>query len=268
MKNTYTAAEIMEKIRKLMKTELDFRGAGNEGAADNYAAKIQELLIKYKLELSDIEIEEENETNPLKYETIKPETWGEQTRGLRVEATEDLAKVIAENFFCRLLVFFDNNALIFVGREKDIEIAVYVFAFVMRSGIVSCEIELAQTLIKNYSDTPGESPASWGEKFNDDFRYSFFCGYNGRIAMRLREQRQRLELEAATNSAALVRIEKEVDDYLTELKPGKEERLPYREAAIRSAFEKGIVYGDEVDLTAKSALESDLKITKLIGDIF
>lgn len=258
------ARDIKEQLRKLIKTELNFREIGNTKAAETYAAKIQELLIKYKFELSEIEDYEEDKTNPLLYKVLTPEKWGEAVKPGRTETTEDLAKIIAENFFCRLLVYIDNNALIFVGREMDVKIATYVFIVVMRTGLATCEIELFKL-----SDNPIYRPGISIRDFTDDYRYSFFCGYNGAISRRLENQKTKLQLESSTGGAALVRFQKEVDDFVNkELKPESDaERFAYREAKLREAFTSGAVAGDCVPLDATGALDENQDTKqKLIGD--
>lgn len=245
---------IIEKIQKLLNQAQSEKGIGNEEAGEAFAAAAQKLLIKYKLDIEAVTGHKAKDKDPLTSSVLKPSSWGDEVQDGRVVYSEDLAKVIAENFFCRLLVDLNSNSLIFVGRKSDIEIAQYVFCAVMREGLRKCEGELSQAILASI-DTGGSLDVSLlGERFNDEFRYSFFCGYNGTIAFRLYEQRRDMEAEAG-DCTALVRIEKEVETYIMEeIKPQSEVHFQEREILLESAKRKGVVHGSEASLSAASGL--------------
>jgi sugar phosphate isomerase/epimerase len=50
--------KIIEKLKKLIRHEQSARTIGNLGEAENFAARIQELLDAYNLSLSDIDVNE------------------------------------------------------------------------------------------------------------------------------------------------------------------------------------------------------------------
>jgi len=110
---------LFDKIRKLLaKSSSSF---SNEAEAS--ILKAQELLAKHKLTLADLE--EKNETNQVKEETI-----AEYQR--RPWYVGILSSIIADNFRCYSVCFKRSNSskLCFIGRQEDTAIAreVYMFA--------------------------------------------------------------------------------------------------------------------------------------------
>lgn len=242
-------SKVLDKLRKLLNQKRGEEELGNKAAAEAFALKIQELLIKHKLELSDIESKEEDETNPITYRTVSPEAWGEDHLPQRVLWTEGLASIIAAHFFCRGLALTESNSVIFVGRVSDIEIASKVFCRLMRTGLNICEAELADILL-NCSEEAlriATRLGAWGK--NEDFRFSFFAGFNASIALRLDKGRRALALNAGSQTA-LARIEKGVDDYVAnEFNPEDAPVDELEKRVMHDIFTMGAKHGAMIDIS-------------------
>lgn len=244
-------ADMLDKLRKLLAQQRGEEALGNVGAAALFAEKIAELLIKHKLEFSEVDRAEEEETDPLCYQRIYPEQWGDERLPKRVAWTEGLADIIAKHFFCRGLALLESNCIMLVGRSSDIDIATEVFCKIMRTGLNLCEAAIAEEIL-NFKDALDAK--LWEFRGgNEDYRYSFFAGFNNTILQRLDTNRRHIE-QATSDSTALVRCEKEVDDYVKEfIKP---ENVPPEEKfrrMQRDAFRRGVEYGRRVDLSPDAA---------------
>jgi hypothetical protein len=244
--------KIKDKLRKLLNQKLGEEKLGNLAAAESFAAKIQELLIKHKLEFSEIESPEEERTNPIEMITIMPTAWGEEMLPKRVVWAEELGSIIAESLFCRCLALQDANCIMFVGRREDVKIAREVFVRIIKAGVSICETEIAKAVLA-FRD--GIDTLLWeGAGGNEDYRYSFFHGFNGAIRVRLVKNKARLLDQAGVGSTALVKATQEVDDWVTDkIKPDNvppEDR--YRQIRY-DAFLKGNEHGSRVELSPDSA---------------
>lgn len=114
--------KIVEKIKKL----LSLSGSPNEHEAQSALLKAQELLAKYQLSMSDLEIQ--NETK-------------EEVVEVSVEATLSrtpwkgrLAIVIAENFRCYswLVKGHRSSYIVFLGNSSDVEICKLTLDFALK----------------------------------------------------------------------------------------------------------------------------------------
>lgn len=240
-------SKALNKLKKLVNQKRGEEALGNFEAALAFELKINELLIKHKLELSDVERAEEDKANPLVTKTVEPQAWGEERLPKRVAWTEGLADIIARHYFCKGLALLESNAVLFVGRAADTEIAAGVFCRLMRTGLNICETELAVRVLEytrpgslNFFLLPPPSASH--------FRYSFFCGFNSTIMARLNAQRERHTLNAGSQTT-LMRCEKEVEDYVNdELRPSKEDINEEFKAPDRDTFWLGMEKGREVSL--------------------
>lgn len=254
---------LLKRIKKLITQAEGERDVGNIQAAESFAVKAQELLSKHKLELTDLERIEEDEKNPLTYEMITPDLWGDSEQKSRVEHTEDLAACIAKAYYCRILAVLETNNLIIVGRQADINITKAILANVMRAGIVNCELELAKATLR-ISEIEGAA-THWGKTGgNKEFRFSFFSGFNQRINARL-EKAFNIIQENAAGSQALVKASKEVDEFVDKLDPVRDEPLPYRAVLMETAYYRGMDYGSSVNIFP-NVFDSKGEGKKQIGD--
>ena len=106
---------IYEKIRKL----LALAESSNENEAAVAAAKAADLLAKYNLDQSKIP-SEGPESDPI----IETRT-NEQRYQKRVDWVTDLADVVAQAHFCRVL--YRGAEAAFIGHKRDVEVAVYTY---------------------------------------------------------------------------------------------------------------------------------------------
>jgi hypothetical protein len=283
--------DVLRKVRGLLRLA---ESEQNLKTAENIAAKATELLTKYKLDMSEVDLEHQNEIDPFGTIIISPQEWGGFSLPKRIEWTEDLADVIARANFCRALIFQDSNKIAFTGRKSDVDIARYIFTTTLRTALRVCEVELAEVRLKFLEDSekPTQPPRPYDSPFDlfrglslqdivnsdfrrgfqmpqepkniegDDFRYNFFVGFNHTLKRRFDNQRRELE----SNSTALVRVDKEVDNYIQTLELSDLPREEKNRQVSRIAQEKGISYGYTVDLKANALYEEQEKQELTNGD--
>lgn len=71
---------IIEKLRKLIAMEQSARSIGSLAEAEAFASKVQELLSKHKLEMSEIELDEQEESDPIDWEEVRTDEAGFKTK--------------------------------------------------------------------------------------------------------------------------------------------------------------------------------------------
>lgn len=102
------------------------------GEAEAFAAKINDLLLKHKLSMSEVETHEQDEKDPFGKEWCEPKRHGFQSVTRRVWWQEQLAYIVAEAHFCKILVSRYGNSVMFVGREHDRQVTVYLYTYLVR----------------------------------------------------------------------------------------------------------------------------------------
>lgn len=139
--------KIIDKIRKLQTLAESEDKLGNSDAADLIQAKAQELLIKYKLSHSDINKVQEFEPDfipPIMGKSIVPNPFVRinSRQKIRILWFEELAKVVAEGYFCKARV--EQGDIWFYGLDMDREIAIYMFQKIAERAKFLHDIEFAK----------------------------------------------------------------------------------------------------------------------------
>lgn len=173
--------QIQEKLRKLIEHQKSASAIGNLFEAMAFADKIQELLDKHNLSMSDIDM------------TAQDETMGRENTKISLRFTWRmfLLQSIAETNGCRLFVDRKKFAVI-VGTEDDRRIVTALFDYFA---------DLGDSLLTVYRK---EHRANVGT-IGNDFNKSFLHGFQLKLGERLRQQ-HRMAMENAQTSTALVFI--------------------------------------------------------------
>ena len=123
-----TEPRIVEKLRKLVEHERSARGIGNLEEAETFAAKIQELLVRHKLEMSDVEYRAEEEDEPVLKEFIPAEEWTGVSSTLRLKNWIGiLVATVAKANFCQAVR--SGKGIYLVGRQSDREASKLMFQY-------------------------------------------------------------------------------------------------------------------------------------------
>jgi len=207
---------ILETLHKLKAKADSLLEVGNQEEAELFAAKVQELLLRYKLTMSDVETAAQDRDDPIEKEVQPPVTKGAKWWAL------DLAKVVSEAHFC---LRFDNRsqpgAISFVGRKSDREVAIYMFIYLVRA-MQQLEKEARKLLEKEKNAriaavyeaiTTGKEPPKFDTLLEvTEFTDAFYRGFT--TAIKERYEAQKVKLTETYGGTALVVANKAVSTWV------------------------------------------------------
>lgn len=178
--------KMLVKLRKLSNKEADARERGSMAEAETFAAKIAELLALYNLAMADVDAVDLETSEPIVQVVVDPRQHNYKYVRKRVAWQEDLARVIANNFFCKWLLRTGSNYIWFVGRKTNVEQAIYTYTFLVR--------EIERISYKAYCDAYSLC-VKQGRSVQEVAGYqpSFRAGAVDGLAIRFREDRKKLE---------------------------------------------------------------------------
>lgn len=210
---------IIDKLRKLRAHAESAQKIGNEAEAQAFAAKVQELLSKYKLSMSQVEYEARDEKDPIAEERVNWEAHGFKQKRQRIAWVEILASIVARAYYCRILIAPGSNTIWFVGRNEDRKMAEFMLVTLIRfldgegkyySGLAG------QEYVKFYN----ECKARGCVEESRGFREAFLRGFITRLSKRFDDELRRVSAEVST-STAIIRVSNalaEVDRYMEKFK--------------------------------------------------
>lgn len=257
-------SKIMERLAKLIRHQESAHAIGSIAEAEAFGAKIQELLTAHKLEMSEVEFTERETAEPVDSELVCATEAGARREARRVEWMDDLARSIARNNGCQILITRHSNAVFFVGRTSDREAAAHLYKY-----FVGLATELALKASKDNLEEERHKAAArhanyWRSmmaQWMKDYRRSFCRGFSSKVSQRMSEQRR--EMEAAEveargeQSTAMVHIKKDeeaidawMEDHFKDRKPSKAQiRTDEDSGWNQSGYESGKRAGGSVALS-------------------
>ncbi len=238
------AQDILGKIRKLNVQAND--SGTTEEEAQAFAAMVQRLLLKHKLSMTDVQLEEE-EQEEIGKNWIDWEAAGVEKKKNRVSWMEDLSALVAKAYFCRILVATGSNRICLVGTQSNVEVAEYVITTLVRT---------AEKISWNKYNNKASHASRNKYKMEKGWRSSFLTGFIGRLRERLDEE---LNQEAPEGSTALVRVQDSltrVDDAMNRmLGLGKASALRKKKNFSRKGFESGREAANNLNITGNRAVK-------------
>lgn len=245
---------IIEKLRKLIAMEQSARSIGSLTEAEAFASKVQELLSKYKLEMSEVELDEQEESDPIDWEEVHTDEAGFKTKrgrtGWQLRIAAGLA--VANNV---RLVTTRTNAVHFAGRGSDREICKILFIY-----LLELAKEMAATATKNYrKEKIRETQNLYGgmdispamvSRFTREYKASWYSGFGLAVEKRFMDKHKEMMAQYA-QSVAVVHINKDkeaINEFLQgRIQLGRRIRESIRN---RAGYEAGRASGESVNLTS------------------
>ncbi len=214
--------KILDKLKKMYAHSKSAEAIGSEDEAQAFAAKIQELLSMHKIEMSEVEYGNLDETDPVGRRLVDFRSAGIRVVRRRVEWHEYMANFTCRAYFCRTIVITGSSELYFVGRGSDIDAAEQVFLYLVR---------VASNLAdKAYVKFFYEMRAIGMLELARGFRASFLAGFSERLSERYEQERAKIVRQQASSGTALIRLTdalRAVDAYLTKAREaGTTRRAP------------------------------------------
>lgn len=245
---------IIEKLRKLIAMEQSARSIGSLAEAEAFASKVQELLSKHKLEMSEIELDEQEESDPIDWEEVRTDEAGFKTkRGraawqIRIAASLTLANNVK-------LVCTRTNAVRFAGRGSDREICKILFIY-----LLELAKEMASTATKNYRrDKLREVQNTYGSmdvspstlnRYTREYKASWYSGFGLAVEKRFNDKYKEM-MEQYAQSVAVVHINKD-KQAIGEFLEGKTQRGRRLSEGVRNqaGYDAGRASGESVNLSS------------------
>lgn len=207
-----TQEKIIEKLSKIKNHMESAQQIGNEQEAQAFAAMLQNLLLKHKLEMTDIEYASSMQEEPI--EERRPDWVYKDGKKFykdfpdveivnrRREWAEQLAHIVADAYACHILVVSGRSYIIFVGHKSNTQIAEYLFITMLRVAekLSANAAKSYRAKMRNENGGAGDTPKG--------YRESWLSGFCTRIAQRMREERDAFG-KVEGQSTALVRVNKE-----------------------------------------------------------
>lgn len=216
---TTASDRILEKLKKIKSHAESAASIGSQTEAETFAAMLQNLLDKHKLEMTDLEYEEEQRAEPVGSHRIDYSQYeGVKLRRTRVAWIEELANIVARAHHCQILVHSGSSRITLVGRKTDVEVAEYMFIVLHRAAEKLADQEYAKFSIEcvNECEECGDpksthrSGGTWQHEFKPNwarcrgFRPAFLQSFILRLERRYNEELEKLR---NTGCTALVRLD-------------------------------------------------------------
>lgn len=226
--------DIVERIIKLHAKAESAKEIGSLEEAAAFAAKVSDLLIKHKLDMSVLSGGKEEEVTHMEMD------WqGYPLLNKRSTWREALINTVAIHHFCRIIVSKGSSRILLVGKESDRKVVEYMSVALIRKAEELADIGAEAVRGINFR--------RYGRKTDGGWRKSFLMGFVQGVYNRLKEAKA--SSEASNSSTALI-IRKgmeEVDSYMKNLKTRK---LPVQTATIKNAegYQKGFEAGNSANV--------------------
>lgn len=243
----------IEKLKKLYAHAKSAEKIGSEQEAQAFGVKIQELLSKHKLSISDIDFEKIDETDPIEQKLVDFEDNGIEVRKRRLEWQENLALIVANAYFCKIIVISGTSLIYLVGRRTDIVVAEQMLCYMIRVAANLANKEYVKFFYKMRD--AGVVEAARG------FRHSYLVGFTQRLQQRYKEEEEKIKAEFGKTQTALVRLTDAltlVEKHMEKLRKDGETKKAHQLGRRREDFNPS-GYKKGVEDANKLPLEKDKK---------
>lgn len=217
--------DILSKLKKLQALA-DRAGTPEEAAVA--ATKVQELLFKHNLEMSDIQLGDDESS--VKREYIKG------THQIKYAASwcRSLIWDIAKSNFCDTVYTRGTTRVSIVGESHNVEAVKMLYDYVQAQ-----IIQLRNEAWKTEGRFTSSRESAW--------KTSFDAGCAARIGTRLQQERRRLQEETEQSNALVLVTDQELKDAMTRYYPNLGRGTAGRNLT-GSGYGAGLRAGDRVAL--------------------
>ncbi len=188
---------LMRRIKKLHEQAKNAKQIGSAEEAAAFAAMVQRLLIRHKIDISDVESVDltDSDNYVVEEEVIDLQSVGIPQARKRCAWLERLAGVIAEHHNCQHLVCPGTNKLWMVGTESSRAVAIYLLQTIVPQLKKATESAYRKARYQGHS-TDG---------FRESFRRGYICCIRDRLEkMRVQMMNELVEEALATHGPAPV----------------------------------------------------------------
>jgi len=210
--------DIINRIHKLLNLKEGAEAVGSFAEAENAAAKLQNLLMKYNLDLQEVRKAKQEERFEMHDDWIYMGHKADKRESTWVTL---LCAAIARNSMCRVSVH--DWHIHIIGEKSNVQLILYICDQMIE------KVRIAEKLAWKIHDASDEP--EWKKEKRGTFRRGFYQGACHGIDARLRRERE--EMMEAHNPFAVMIVSqaKVVEDYWIEkyVKPWEDEMKKARE---------------------------------------
>jgi hypothetical protein len=260
---TFDRAALLKKIHALMEKTVENGATLNEAALA--AAKVQELLQKYDLSLSEVKNLPDDDPFVSEHIFLKDENGNSKYR--KETWFLELGLAVGEAYFCETLI--SRWLVNFIGRKSDVEIAKYTFEMLVNSLRAAAQHARVEYVRAKWGRDTQPVSTMHGSEHPGLWYQSWFDGAVLEIRRTLREQAQKFAASSAKGSALIVLKSEQAEEYARERYPRAyrerkrsildDESSNWNEAAYRNGKEVGR------SMTIKAGVGSGAKRDALPG---
>lgn len=191
--------KLLDRIRKLHAHAESAKNLKNEAEAAAFAAKVQELLTQHKLDMSQLEFDQQDKDEPIGQTYIETSPTGHKKS--RIAWREQLASAVAKAHYCRILVIPGSSKVLLVGRPVDRQIAEYIITTL--SGLAEVMADAAYVKYFYAKKAVGQVHEARG------YRPAWLIGFVNTIRRRYAEEMVKAQAAAQSNGMSLIRLDQE-----------------------------------------------------------
>jgi hypothetical protein len=266
----------LDKLAKLKRHADSAAEIGSLAEAEAFAALFQRMLLKHKLEATDLEFAQEARDEPVGRHPIDYDKYPDvKVRATRVEWIEKLAGVVARAHFCQILVHPRSSQITLLGRRSDAAVAEYMIITLQRAAerlataeytvFTNMVVKQCAVCLRDQRDShPGHVfTPNWQRARG--FKAAFLQSFIVRLHERYRAERA---AAATSSSTALVRLntaEAAVSDFLKREGYGKATKLARSVSQNLDGHRRGRAAADRVNLRS-NAVGDGTVISRLIKE--
>ena len=219
-------ADLIQRLQKV-RALTDSSVPGEAAAA---AAKLQEILLKYNLEMEDIE--DDLPVPDDKY--VREELELGVTSGNMINWRRILLSGIARSLMCAAFGYQGTHKMVIVGQRHNIEMSRHFYDY------LSSEIDrLADATWMKARKRSREHARSW--------KSSFYNGAVDIVVQRLEEKYQQVSKQDSHTRALVLRNERDLDDAVGNL-IGRVRKNTVRQRHSEAGYNRGVRAGKRVNL--------------------
>lgn len=270
---------VMRKLAKIKALKESAESIGSEGEAMAAAAMLNELLLRHKLEMTDIQWEQEIKEEPVEAYPVgggvkcggRESDWKNtykdypdvEVKKKRIQWSEDLARMISRAYGCQWLLNTGSSRITFVGRKSNVAVVEYMYITMYRvvEALSWKEYKTARNKVK--WESIKEYPKAMQSKVKVDYselegyRNAWINGFVNRVREMLNDMREKEQADTSAGTA-LMRIDKDkqaVALYMNRYKNGAP-MLNGRSSWNEAGQKAGRAKANEVGITARGMNKS------------
>ena len=254
---------VLRRIQKLLAKADSLKQLGNEAEAMAFLDGANKLLMKHKLEMSDIDLKLRDQEDPVKMHYVNPGDLGLKSKKAQILWENALVKATAEAYFCRIIVVEKSNHFWLVGRREDRAIAEFMIVTLIRFA----EQEADRAYVKYFYECKDKGDVTLAR----GYRSNFLLGFTDRVVGRFKDEFKQAEKEGGQH--AIVRIQQErkaTQDFMDQLRQKgftKDLARPNLRGQVNHAgLEAGKAAGARANLRARAVEGSAESKPRLLTD--